>query len=248
LEPSTHSHYRHAPITEAVLDIQTSFIRPVPLELLAQVQGKVETQYPQRDTIVQGAFALALDSPGSASGSTSVVGYRFSNRDATQVFQARGNGYTFNRLAPYKDWDDFQSEARRLWNHYKEVTQPSAIVRTAVRYINRLDLPETVHDFAEYLHTLPEIAHPIDTGLSAFLMRLELPQKDIGATVILTEALVPSPIPQHVAVLLDIDVYREAQTDPATDTDLWEFFEVLRERKNRIFEACITDRMREAIS
>jgi uncharacterized protein (TIGR04255 family) len=44
-------------------------------------------------------------------------------------------------------------------------------------------------------------------------------------------------------VILDLDVFKEAP-EFASDEQVWEMLEVLRERKNKYFEGCITDKTR----
>jgi uncharacterized protein (TIGR04255 family) len=61
-----------------------------------------------------------------------------------------------------------------------------------------------------------------------------------GACVINQTIIEPPAKPNTVAVVLDIDVFRTSGV--ATDeTRLWEQLEQLRNEKNRVFEACITD-------
>ena len=47
-----------------------------------------------------------------------------------------------------------------------------------------------------------------------------------------------------MSLLLDIDVSRMDEL-PQNDEGLWAFVDRIREYKNMIFEACITDRARE---
>jgi uncharacterized protein (TIGR04255 family) len=77
-------------------------------------------------------------------------------------------------------------------------------------------------------------------------MQLHILQEDLRGMLILNQALVPPPHPNMASVLLDIDLFREVDV-PANEDDLWTFFERLRQRKNEIFEACITEPMKELI-
>src|SRR5207253_4384748 len=101
------------------------------------------------------------------------IGYTFTSSDGLQAFQSRLDGFTFSRLAPYNGWESFCSEARRLWNIYREVTQPQAVTRAAVRYINRLDLPLPIRDLKDYLRTVPEVSPDLPQGLSGYFMQLQ---------------------------------------------------------------------------
>jgi uncharacterized protein (TIGR04255 family) len=77
-------------------------------------------------------------------------------------------------------------------------------------------------------------------------MQLQIPQDDIDAMLVLNEAFEPQQDPDIVSVILDIDLFRDVHL-PGDEEELWALFEQLRERKNEVFEASITDRTRELI-
>src|SRR5262249_10954306 len=120
------------------------------------------------------------------------------------------------------------------------------IERVAVRYINRLDLPGDRVELKDYLRTAPELSPDLVQGLVGFFMQLNIPHTDIKCTSLLNEITVEAPEPGVVSVVLDIDLFRTEDL-PQAEQDLWSLFETLHERKNEIFEACITDRTRELI-
>ena len=78
-------------------------------------------------------------------------------------------------------------------------------------------------------------------------MQVQIPQEDLGTTAILNEAMVPPSGPNVASVVLDIDVFRHG-LKLESDDDVWSTMEVLRLRKNLIFEGCITNNTRELIS
>jgi len=237
-------------LTEALIDIRVSLPDSVTLDKLATIEPKVATDYPKRRSQFSGEFQFSAGPSSAASVAQRTIGFAFGSADDRQLFQARLDGFTFNRLAPYERWETFRDEARRLWGVYRATVAPEAITRVAVRYINRLDLPSSLHDFADYLSTYPQIAESIDSGLSGFLMRLEMPQTDINSVLILSESLVPAAAADHdgPAVVLDIDLFRVLERSVVGDDELWEILDVFRSRKNKVFEACITDKTRGLIS
>jgi uncharacterized protein (TIGR04255 family) len=79
-----------------------------------------------------------------------------------------------------------------------------------------------------------------------FFMQASLWHDDIKCISLLNETLVEPPRSGIVAVILDIDLFR-TEDIPQEDADIWRLFETLHERKNEVFEACITDRTRELI-
>ena len=96
------------------------------------------------------------------------------------------------------------------------------------------------------MRTVPEISPGMSQGLSGYFMQLQLPQVDLNAMLVLNQALIPPPAPKIVSVLLDIDLYSDSDL-PSDDQGLWERFEAFHDRKNKVFEASITDRVRRLI-
>jgi len=240
----TYPVYSHAPIAEAVIDLRAEFPGGVALPTLARAQRAEQGKYPKRMDRLE---SQALFGPESrASDGSKITGYVCSSRDGREIFQTRVDGFAFSRLAPYERWDTFRDEARRLWRVYRAITKPKRVTRVAVRYINRLDIPLPVRSFGDYLRTLPEVSPDLPQGVSSYFMQIQIPQEDLGALLMLTEAIVPPKKPDVISIVLDIDLFRERDI-PEDEQRMWDCFEQLRDRKNAIFEACIADAVRELI-
>jgi uncharacterized protein (TIGR04255 family) len=238
-------HYAKAPLTEAILDIRVELSSEIgPSRLVEVFHGQEETYSKQEEIfIVHGQMSVG---PQISARQTS-NGYRFVSKDGREIFQARLDGFTFHRLAPYQAWELFRDEARRLWNAYKSIAAPKNVTRIGVRYINRIDLPLPIADFKDYLRTVPEVSPSMPQGLSGYFMQLQIPQVDLNAKLVLNQALIPPPAPKMVSVLLDIDLFSDSDL-PTDEQGLWERFEGFRNRKNKVFEACITERVRRLIA
>jgi uncharacterized protein (TIGR04255 family) len=204
-------HYPNAPITEALIDLRVTYDPGISLDKLKSFGDKISAEYPHsgpRD-LLQGQFTLVGDEP-QAQSSRTTMGYIFHSADRRQAVQARLDGFTFSRLAPYQDWRHLVDEAKRLWLVFVEVLQPRIVVRVAVRYINQINLPLKGGElrFEDYLRTFPETGLEEDVDLEQFFLRLVMPQKDLSAKLILTEALLPAQ-GDYLGVILDIDLFRE---------------------------------------
>jgi uncharacterized protein (TIGR04255 family) len=66
----------------------------------------------------------------------------------------------------------------------------------------------------------------------------------VDGLVTVNSGVVPSPLERHLSIMLDIDLGREHNV-PQNDADLFALLHAFRAEKNRVFEACITDRARE---
>jgi uncharacterized protein (TIGR04255 family) len=76
--------------------------------------------------------------------------------------------------------------------------------------------------------------------LANFFMRLVIPQPTKGMVAIVTQAMEPTS-GDHVPIIFDIDVFREAQFSVDTD-DIWAVFKDLHAFKNEIFFGSLTAR------
>jgi uncharacterized protein (TIGR04255 family) len=236
-------HYENAPITEALIDIRVELPTALAgLRVLESVHERVKSGYPgkKKRLYVQGQFS-AGDQVG-ASATQTHTGFAFSSEDGKQIFQARLDGFTFSRLRPYGSWPELRDEGRRLWDIYREAVTPERVTRVAVRYINQIDIPLPAIDYKDYFRTTPEVSPALPQGLGGFFLQLQFPQTDFGGLLILTETAVPPPSPETNSVVLDLDVFKEADMVP--DEEVWDLLEILRNRKNEFFEGCITDRTR----
>ena len=244
----THRHYPRAPITEAIIDFRVAYGQNISLERLKKFGAEIRTDYPHEGSrdIFQSQITFDASPTTTQASSRSTVGYIFHSIDRRQAVQARLDGFTFSRFAPYQDWPHLVDETKRLWSLFVRVVQPTSVLRVAVRYINQINLPLKGGSlrFEDYLRTFPAIGIDNDVELEQFFVRLVMPQKDLSAQLILTEALLP-PQEGHIGVILDVDLARENLALDVHSADIWAMLETFRERKNLYFEASLTDASRE---
>ncbi len=241
--------FPNPPITEALLDIGVNLPKEVTLDTLATFQNEIKERFPTRKERYKwegGVQFQAGSAPKIMPSSGGPIGYLFhSPPDDKKIVQARLDGYTFNKLKPYSNWEEFNSEAKELWERYLKIARPVNVTRVALRYINKIELPLPFKDFKEYILTIPEIGPEIPNALSGFFARLIIPNPKIQSNAIITETM--EKIDDKVKVLpfiLDIDVSRNYVFKPESD-EIWETLNKLREFKNQIFLNSLTDKTKE---
>jgi len=237
-------HFDKAPIIEAIIDLRVEPQSGDVMPLLEGLRDTLKGTFPDSHNMLE--VAVQIDDV-SGSHTQSINGYRLFSEDKQKVIQIRRDGFGFSLLHPYDRWDGFCDEARRLWDMYRNALQPVAVTRTAVRYINRIDIPLPSIDIKEYFRTSPEVSPDLPQMLQSYLMRLILSHPESGGTAVIQQALVNPPNPDTTSVILDIDLFRE-QEIPQGEEEIWDLFEQLRDGKNQIFRACITDKTEELIS
>ena len=169
-----------------------------------------------------------------------VAGYCFLSADGKNIAQFRRDGFTLSRLAPYTSWEDVFARASRLWKLYAETTTPIDVPRIAVRYINRILLPQPLSDLSKYLTALPVLPKKWPNTLSGFLTKVVVHDPESALVANVAQALESPADERHVPVLLDIGVSEQIIFDGNAEAPLLRF-EKLRETKNRIFFSSLTE-------
>ncbi len=117
---------------------------------------------------------------------------------------------------------------------YRESLPERATVRLAVRYINRIAIPDgqpLTKTFATSF-TLPA---GLPQEVAGYLLRVILPFPQTSAFAIITQAMEPD----RAHCIFDADVVRE-ESSGMTDTEVWAELAKLRKIKNEVFFGSLT--------
>lgn len=236
--------YSRAPIAEAVIDLHLVFPQPPTIEQLEGFARSLKEKFPQMQRINAIAFAVgAHQATGAVSSETNSVplGVRLTNATGDRVLQLRTQGWSYSHLAPYTEWETFLGEMKSLWEQFQRKFAPESTSRLAVRYINRITLKQGI-DLDLYLNLTPRLLTTVCPDVEGYFLQLVLPQRDLGPEYMaIVNTGLDGPIPpDSMSVLLDVDLYCQ-KTVPLDGDEMWKILAKLRDRKNEIFEASITD-------
>lgn len=241
-------HYLRRPVKEALLDIRASLPIETTLEILESFHEKISKRFPEKQQRFSWSSGVQFK-PGSEpeviTPSGGPDGFLFRSPLEGKVVQARRDGFTFNKLRPYKSWEAFLLEAKELWRFYVDIAKPNSVSRLALRYINQIEIPLPVRDLKKYVLTAPQIAPGIPAAIASFLMQLVISNAEINAFANITETIESiSEDREYVPFILDIDVYRNIVLEPGSP-QIWEKMEELRQFKNLIFAKSTTNKCKE---
>lgn len=229
----------NAPITEAVFDIRVELDKSFNYEDLEKIHEKIKDNYPTKEVSNkwEGFIEVKMGQEPISQSTSAPNGFLFKNADGSKIFQARLDGFTFNKLKPYTNWEDFQSEAKHLWEIYQEIAQPIQITRLAIRYINTINIP-LVAELKDYFTYIPNV--PEETPIKEFATRLLLedPNKHTNVNIILASDQSKNN-EESKTILVDLDIFRHVN-NPDNDT-IFQIAEELRVCKNKTFFDLVTE-------
>lgn len=179
------------------------------------------------------------------------LGYRLASEDQTDLVIAKDNSFGVCRLAPYDSWESFVGRVERDWAVWRKQSGHRPLNRIGVRYINRIDVP--VNDGADeffpdrYVNLfvrLPAVeGYRIDTYSQSGLQVVGSLGQD-ECQYVVNSNVGPSPLINHKAILLDLDLSRSSNVPQRSDA-VFSLLDRIRVHKNALFEAFITDLARE---
>jgi uncharacterized protein (TIGR04255 family) len=235
---------RNPPIVEAVLDFDCD---PSPGLDLAAMEGAARVQftdqYPKlRKQFVQGFVIEAKQNEVSSSSTDhGVQALQFLQEDEKQLVQVRTQGFSFNRLAPYSDLEDYLPEIERSWRAYVSLVSPKHVRVVRLRYINRILLPlkEGKVDLDEYLKIMPRLPEEDRFNVVGFLTQQLAYEKDTGHQVSWVLTAQPRESDQ-LPIILDITVASMVDAAPSDWGKISGAINSLRVLKNRVFFTSLT--------
>lgn len=240
--------YARPPIVEAVIDFRLA--EPIDNAQIKKAEQRTKQHYPFAEADFHTNFHIDLEA-GRIEQQNIPLGVRLSSADRTDICIYRSQNFLSSRLAPYPGWETFRARVSRDWDIFSKAVGRPSLNRIGVRFINRLDVPIPADgrvQVEEFLKVWPHLPDMGDSRrIDNYVMQLVRPLEERCSLIINTAPAAASPIPNCASFVLDLDVSREAQL-PRRTAELWVLLERVREMKNRVFEALITDKARELFS
>lgn len=243
---SSVEQFKTPPIQEALLDVQVTLSGETSLAVLRQFQTGLESRFPERQeriSLQQGFQISGAGDSQAITSSRSVDGYLFVAKADGKIVQARRDGFTFNKLRPYSNWEAFSGEARELWQRYVDIAKPANVRRIGLRYINRIEIPMPLRDFREYCLLFPDFPSEIPKALGEFFLRFAVPVESVpDGSAVVTLTFEPLHQGATLPLVLDIDAFQSFEMLSPDTEEIWERLAGLRGLKNDIFNASLTEK------
>ena len=235
---------KNAPIVEAVLDIECDM--PSGREIAALEKSAKDCfldRYPKFRThlVQEHRIEPRMDGPPKMSSRHVVQGFQFLQEDEKQLVQVRGQGFSFNRLAPYSSLDDYLPEMERTWGLFAKLASPVQIRGVSLRYINRILLPLTAGavKLEEYFKICPRLPDEEKLHFVGFFNQHTAVEADTGNQVniiLAAQGLEGNMLP----VIFDITAASAGTGEPGNWSRISARIQSLRDLKNRVFQNTLT--------
>ncbi len=242
-KPLASPAYPKAPITEAVIEIRVA--NAVKTTTLNKIAKRLKTDYPKSEQIKE----LEVQVGNSASNVTArelPISLKLTSSDAANIIILRPSGITTARQPLYPGWDELSARARENWSAWRAESTPSEIRRVGVRFINRIDIPQSEDiKLEDYFNFLPNTEAVFECDLLDYVAQAVLKTHIEHWTARITTTPVRTQeVPNAASIILDIDVWREVNI-PLRPDDMWKTIDEARGIKNDLFERSLTAQTKE---
>ena len=235
-------HLDNAPIREALIDIRCPPVAS--LDTVAQFASSLVKPGDQIADLWEATMEVKLEQgqqlPPTSSHTASLTGKRIDFADRRDVVQLKTTGCTYSRLAPYETWEAMTGQAFEVWGDFVKAVPFEAVERIAVRYVNSIQLPLPILDFATYLTCPPVIPQGLPQEVGLFVSRVSFNREGDIATV--TQMIESGTTDgKFLNVLVDIEVATMCNHQAADADGIRTTAKRLREFKNDVFFGFVTD-------
>jgi uncharacterized protein (TIGR04255 family) len=241
-------HFKRPPIIEAVIAINISPLSPSMIAAIKEAAAPLQKiGYKQREVpVTMHQFQMHIVAGKSqASVVDTFHGIRFDSGDGLYAVQFNLSGFVFSRLGEYQTWDQFRSEARRLWSVFSDFTKGIEILSFAVRYINKLFIPLKA-DLSAFLRVYPHLPEDVPQTIHEEFMRIAMAIPEPTGVLIHQQTLLPPEREGFAAILLDNDFQFPCQGMSAEE--VWNSIEKIRSLKDDYFVKFLTPAMLETFN
>lgn len=236
---------KDAPIVEAVLDIDCDMppnlnlatLRDSAREVFKRDYPKLRVQFLEEHRIERKAAE-----PPVFQSHRAIQALQFLQEDEKQLVQVRTQGFSFNRLAPYTNLDNYLPEIQRTWELTVELAAPVQVRAVRLRYINRILIPNSGRGvkLQDYFKVSPRLPEEDKLVLMGFLHQHAAIEPATGhhANLIFTSQPATD---DKLPVILDIAVTANGNGAIENWEQIVARVRSLRGLKNRIFKNTLTE-------
>lgn len=245
----TRPMYPRPPIVEAVIDFR--FASEVQAASLVHALGStLREKYAgerKNSDLIELAASVEKDYVATSARRSGHATFLQSS-DGLRLLGCGNSMLSVHVLAPYSGWENFRDQAQEAIQVLPDGIRNESLASLSIRYINRFSFPTTAQmSINDYLVVMPPRPDGMPAQLSGFHMITQTRDPEDGTTALLTMASAPPDDKTgNPVVIYDLTVQRAGKPLCGLGNDEWvSIIEVLHSQHRDIFEASITDHMRD---
>jgi len=236
--------YRNPPIIEALCEFKLEPSVPWDMAIPGMVYERIRDKFPKRRQGKALEVSMTAGPGGVEHQVFTTERMQFLREDEKALIQVGPNLLAVNHLKPYPNWQEFLPLIHQGFDAYHEAANPKGIQRIGLRYINRIEIPGGRIELENYFEFRPYIGEKLPQDYGPFIVGIQIPFEESRDVLRLELASATTEMPDTVAVMLDLD-YFLAQPDRFSQDSVFQWIEVAHNHVEEVFEACITDRLRQ---
>lgn len=235
--------YKLPPIIEALCQFQFEPDSSWDLTIPGLIYEKVQKTFPKRNQIAQINIGIAADAEviGQQIGALPLM--QFLSETGNTLIQVGQNLLTVNQLKPYSSWEEFLPFIEEGLQAYRDAAHPGNIQRVALQYLNRIEI-ENSGRLEEYLNLYPFLGKELPQNIGAFVVGVQISRESERDLLNLQLTRLNVEASNEVALILDLNYMLAKPREIALDHVL-EWVNNAHDYIEEIFEACITERLRQ---
>ncbi len=236
--------YKNSPIIEALCEFRFEPGQPWDLTIPGLLYEKIRQRFPLRRQANQFRVSFGPGQEPAQAESQSTGRMQFFREDEKALVQVDRDLLVVNHLKPYPTWQHFLPLIREAFDAYRQVAEPSSVRRIGLRYINRIEIPGPRIELGDYFCFTPRLGPDVPKDFASFIVGIQVPYQNSRDTLRLQATTAAAQPPDTVAIMLDLDYFLAQPTQASLET-VFEWLEVAHGHTEEVFEACITERLRE---
>ncbi len=239
--------YQNPPIVEALCEFQFEPCLPWDLTVPGLVYEKVQNEFPKKRLAKTFAIGVEIGPERVQQQLLTTDRMQFLQEDEKTLIQIDQNLLVINRLKPYPTWEAFQPQVRTGFEAYRTVADPKGIQRMGLRYINQISLPGPPPKIEDYFEFRPFVGPNLPQAFGAFAVAIQIPYEEARDVLRLQLTRAVVEMSDTLSVTLDLN-YEMAQPDRVPLDDVFAWLDTAHRHVEAVFEASITERLRETFT
>jgi uncharacterized protein (TIGR04255 family) len=210
------------------------------------VYEKIRDGFPKRrqEKIYETSIAAGPEGIGQQVLTTDRM--QFLREDEKALIQVGPNLLAVNHLRPYPTWQEFFPLIRQGFEAYLAAANPQGIQRIGLRYINRIEIPGERVELEDYFEFRPFVGAKLPQDYGPFIVGIQIPFENSRDMLRLQLASATTENPNTIAVVLDLDYFLAQPGEVSKEKEqVFQWIELAHNHVEEVFEACITDRLRQ---